>query len=70
MRTLAYMAPEAINRCYDKRYDLWSIGVIAYRLLSGKFPFFETHGKDLDENIFSFDYNFAGAEWTYISQEA
>ena len=76
MGTLAYMAPEVINCChdkrcgYDKRCDLWSIGVIAYRLLSGQFPFFETDSKDMDENIFSFDYDFAGAEWTHISQDA
>ena len=68
MGTLTYMAPEVINGNYDKRCDLWSIGVIAYRLLSGKFPFFGTEDKDLDEKILTSDYDFTGAEWANISQ--
>ncbi len=35
-----YMAPEVImSMHYDKKADLWSIGTIAYKCLTGKAPF-------------------------------
>jgi serine/threonine-protein kinase len=36
-----YMSPEHVRdpRSVDGRSDLWSLGVVAYRLLSGRFPF-------------------------------
>lgn len=37
--TLAYLAPEALSREMGPESDLWSLGVIAYALLSGSMPF-------------------------------
>ena len=37
--TLYYMAPEVINQNYDYKCDIWSVGVILYMLLTGKYPF-------------------------------
>ena len=38
--TPVYMAPEIWNGCeYDKKVDLWSLGVVMYYLLSGDHPF-------------------------------
>lgn len=40
--TLAYMAPEQVrrqNQLVDGQADLWSFGVILYRLLTDRFPF-------------------------------
>jgi len=34
------MAPEVIAGKYTKQADLWSIGVIAYMLLSSQVPFY------------------------------
>lgn len=37
--TTKYMAPEAFDGYRSETTDLWSLNVILYRLLSGKFPF-------------------------------
>jgi serine/threonine protein kinase len=37
--TLYSMAPEVLMESYDQRCDLWSVGVVAYLLLSGIQPF-------------------------------
>lgn len=39
--TPAYMAPELVMQCYDEKADIWSVGMLAYQLLTGKFPFWE-----------------------------
>ena len=38
--TLLYMAPERFeNQIADRRSDLYSVGIMAYQLLTGGFPF-------------------------------
>ena len=41
-----YMSPEMIEGIYHYKSDLWSIGVILYCLITGKYPF---NGKDKKE---------------------
>ncbi|ORY24169.1 kinase-like protein [Neocallimastix californiae] len=49
--TLHYMAPEILKKKkYGKAVDIWAFGVIAYRLLTGYFPYItegENHSKQL-----------------------
>jgi calcium/calmodulin-dependent protein kinase I len=55
--TLLYMAPEMFqNRHYTKSVDVWSVGVILYRILAGgRFPFtkeeLEVLFQQKDQNI-------------------
>ena len=37
--TSYFIAPEILKSEYDEKCDVWSIGVILYYILSGKFPF-------------------------------
>lgn len=45
--TPLYMAPEAFDRKRNAQTDIWSIGVIAYQLLTGRYPFEENNIADL-----------------------
>jgi calcium-dependent protein kinase len=65
-----YMAPEVIERQYNEKCDIWSIGVITFMLLSGKAPFF---GDD-DETVFKMvkkgKFQFSSDSWKLVSKEA
>ncbi|MBN3298592.1 MKNK1 kinase, partial [Amia calva] len=86
-----YMAPEVVEvftdeaSFYDKRCDLWSLGVILYILLSGCPPFTGHCGTDcgwdrgetcracqnnLFESIQEGKYEFPEKDWAHISQGA
>ncbi|XP_046417530.1 serine/threonine-protein kinase 33-like [Neodiprion fabricii] len=46
--TLTYMAPEMIStKSYSQQCDVWSMGIIMYVLLVGKFPFYSTNDQHL-----------------------
>mmetsp|Transcript_16428 Transcript_16428/g.24166 ORF Transcript_16428/g.24166 Transcript_16428/m.24166 type:complete len:376 (+) Transcript_16428:167-1294(+) len=73
--SLHSMAPEVIERNYDERCDVWSIGVITFLLLSCESPFGGCNG-DQDhqvvmKRITEACYAFEPAEvWSCISNEA
>jgi MAP kinase interacting serine/threonine kinase len=89
-----FMAPEVVRAFtasyyervrYDQQCDIWSLGVIAYSLLSGKAPFEGCCGKDCDwedggacddcmeslfRNIQKGHLRFPENRWNHISTEA
>ncbi|PSN52694.1 MAP kinase-interacting serine/threonine-protein kinase 1 [Blattella germanica] len=86
-----FMAPEVVeafigeSNSYDKRCDLWSLGVIMYILLCGYPPFYGSCGSDcgwergenchacqelLFTSIQDGCYDFPEREWANISEEA
>jgi len=53
--TVDYMAPEVIIGEYNEKCDIWSIGVIAYMLLTGQPPFFGRDDKAIISKVLKGD---------------
>jgi calcium-dependent protein kinase len=65
-----YVSPEVLEGKYDKRCDLWSIGVMTFMLLSGRPPFDGRNEIDVFNKIRCCNYDFPASEWENISEEA
>ncbi|KAI8082785.1 kinase-like domain-containing protein [Halteromyces radiatus] len=69
--TPGYVAPEVLlQKGHGKPVDLWSVGVIAFVLLSGYTPFYGEDQAALFENIMSGKYEFDEEYWSDISDSA
>jgi serine/threonine protein kinase len=65
-----FTAPEVIlRRPYDERADMWSVGCIAFLLMSGNLPFHASSQKELFRKIVAAEFNFDVDAWADISQE-
>lgn len=52
-----YIAPEVLSGKYTSKCDIWSTGVIAYMLLSGKAPFTGSTEAEILKNVQSGTYD-------------
>eukprot|EP00039_Didymoeca_costata_P019766 m.338854 g.338854 ORF g.338854 m.338854 type:complete len:491 (+) comp18566_c0_seq1:304-1776(+) len=90
--TPEFMSPEVVatinglgQHTYDKRCDIWSLGVILFIMLSGNPPFAGDCGydcgwkrgefceycqEDLEEAISEFDFDISGPSWKNVSGAA
>ena len=66
-----YIAPEVIGEpFYGEECDIWSLGVIAFLLLWGYFPFEGSNLVEIYENIQRNEVRFEESQWELVSQEA
>ncbi|CAK8996775.1 Calcium-dependent protein kinase 2 (PfCDPK2) [Durusdinium trenchii] len=65
-----YLAPEVLQKNYDKKCDVWSIGVLMYILLCGYPPFYGDSEKQIYGMINKGVYDFPKEEWDLVSQRA
>ena len=65
-----YIAPEVLNKNYNKKCDIWSAGVILYILLLGYPPFKGKSAQELFSRINKGTYRKEGKEWDNISDNA
>jgi calcium-dependent protein kinase len=71
-----YIAPEVLNqseggsRGYTSQCDCWSLGVIAYMLLSGTPPFKGRRDREVLQAVKRGKYTLSGPKWDHISEEA
>lgn len=65
------IAPEVLRENYDERCDVWSVGIIAYILLSGRRPFESDMPRGgLYAKILKSRYNFNHPRFSSVSYEA
>ncbi|XP_073705373.1 uncharacterized protein mylk4a isoform X2 [Garra rufa] len=69
--TPEFLSPEVVNYDFVSfNTDMWSLGVIAYMLLSGLSPFLGDDNNETLNNILSCQWNFEEDEFTEVSEEA
>lgn len=61
--------PEVIRGNYNYKADIWSLGVMAYMLLSSQIPFVGRDMSEIAKEIMRGRYSFSGKKWHKISTE-
>jgi calcium-dependent protein kinase len=64
------MAPELIQGDYDSKADMWSLGVIAFMLLSSSMPFYGESRAAVVDQILHGKYKFQSKRWQQVSDDA
>jgi calcium-dependent protein kinase len=64
------MAPELLGQDYDSKVDVWSLGVIAFMLLSSSMPFYGKDRVQVIKRIIRGKFQFTSKRWRNISTPA
>ena len=64
------LAPEALERNFTKPADIWSVGVITYKMISDQYPFFGRRRSQIVERITQGKFEFKGQRWKRVSEQA
>lgn len=64
-----YVAPQVVTKRYDKRCDIWSVGVIMYTLLSGSVPFNGTDSEIIQKARAGI-VHYKDDSWSHVSSDA
>ena len=65
-----YIAPDVLNKSYNEKCDVWSLGVILYILLVGYPPFNGSDDKKIIDAVKKGKYTLDEPEWDDVSEEA
>jgi calcium-dependent protein kinase len=68
--TAYYIAPEVIDKKYDEKCDVWSLGIILYIMLCGLPPFNSQVESEIYEKIKRLPVSFKAESWNTVSEEA
>ena len=66
--SIFYIAPEVWFNQYNEMCDIWSIGVIVFALLTGRFPFDDKKNDKIEEKICYKKLKFKKKDKKYISK--
>lgn len=65
--TKCYMAPEVGTTSYTNKVDIWSMGVILFNCLTGRYPFLGRRCDRLHADNYRLEFDHEN--WKYISEE-
>ena len=68
--TCTFIAPEVLRRRYDRRCDLWSLGVVAYVMMCGYPPFLGDTNEEVCEAVLKGRFKFDPEQWGDVSKDA
>ncbi len=68
--TVYTMAPEVIQGKYCEKCDVWSIGVLAFMLMSSSLPFFGRSRREVIARIMDGRFYFKSRRWQSVTPEA
>lgn len=67
--TLSYVAPEVLmQKPYSKEVDIWSLGIIAYLLLSKVLPFDDEDDREIARQTIQDNPDFSFSPWDKVSK--
>eukprot|EP00951_Prasinocladus_malaysianus_P037431 scaffold402029_cov31-Prasinocladus_malaysianus.AAC.1 len=71
--TPAYFAPEVYRKCYGFSADLWSLGIMLYQMVTGRFPWWSDatyiSPRDAMDKVMYHKIPFNEEDWSHVSPE-